>query len=75
MKGVGPVLKQNLYDGLMAAGACQAQRSMVVISRRPVDLGATLEQEGHRAQMPGPGRLHERGPSTLALVLELGTVL
>ena len=75
MERVGSVLQKDLDNALVAAGARQAQRSVVVVGRGAVHLGAALQQERDGGEVAGPGRLHQRRPPALALVLQLGAVL
>ena len=72
---VGSVLQKDLDNALVAPSARQAQRSVVVIGRGAVHFGAALQQERHGGEVAGPGRLHQRRPPALALVLQLGAVL
>ena len=69
---VGSVLQKDLDNALVAAGARQAQRSVVVVGRGAVHLGAALQQERDGGEVAGPGRLHQRRPPALTLVLQLG---
>ena len=69
------MLQEGLHNALVAPGARQAQRSMVVVGRGAVHLSALLQQERHGQEMAGPSRLHQRRPPALALVLQLGAVL
>ncbi len=72
--GVGALLEENLHHVKVAAGAGEAQGRVVVVGCLLVDIRAPADEELHSAEVTRPGRLHQRRPPALALVLQLGPV-
>ena len=72
---VGSLLQQNLHHVEVTSGTSEAERGVVVVGRLLVDVRPAGDQELDRTQVTRPGGLHQRGSTSLALVLQTCVVL